>query len=232
MEFGQNEYNQISDYCKGRIGWFVSVWDLPSLKFLVQFDDCAFIKIPSAKITDYQLLWNTLGKKKQIILSTGMSDPGMIAKAIDRVEPYGPFVLRARNIIGKKLYCLMHSTSTYPTKTEELNLKCIQTLKDLYPGIKIGFSNHHPGIVGMVIAATLGAEMIELHITLDRSMWGTDHAASIEPEGVHRLMKYLKTVEQSMGDGIKRIYDSELPIMAKLRGTNYRNHIGTSCMND
>lgn len=202
MEFGKKEYEKISRYCKGRIGWFASVWDMPSLDFISQFDDCAFIKIPSAMITDTKLLTACNDSNKGVIISTGMSDEDIIDNAWTHLN---------------NIECMMHTTSTYPAKSDELNLQCIKTLQELYGDI-IGYSNHHPGLIAMVLAASMGATMLEFHITLDRSMWGTDHSASIEPEGIYKLIKYLKTAEMALGDGVKRIYESELPIMAKLRG--------------
>jgi len=204
MEFEKEEFDEIERYCKGRIGWFASPWDIPSLEFLQSYGSCAFIKVPSALITNKDFLGRLWDSKKQVILSTGASTDQMINDAID--------------IIGsRKIACLMHCTSTYPGKTEELNLRCIETLNKSYPDIPIGFSNHHPGTIYMPIAVALGAKMIEFHITLDRAMWGTDQSASIEPEGVHKLVKYIRGCELALGDGVKRIYDSEVPIMKKLR---------------
>ena len=204
LEFGLPEYEAIDQYCKERgIKWFLSVWDINSLKFAGLFDS-PFIKIPSALITNKKLLEASKIFNKPIILSTGMSTFEMIDNAVD--------------ILGKKrIYCIMHCTSTYPSKPEEMNIKCIAAMKKRYPWTKIGFSNHNQGLTFMVAAASLGAEMIEFHITLDRAMPGSDQAASIEPEGVHRLCKWIRNLDIAQGDGIKRIYDSELPIIRKLR---------------
>jgi N-acetylneuraminate synthase len=205
LEFNGDQYIEISKYCENKgIGWFASPWDLDSLDLLYSISGWKFIKIPSPLLTNTELLATCAVLPKQVILSTGMSEIPMIDRAID--------------ILGKdKIYCIMHCTSTYPSKPEELNLNCIKTLKERYPWAKIGFSNHNPGIIYMPIAVSLGAEMIEFHITLDRSMYGSDQSASVEPEGVFKLVKYIRGVERAMGDGVKKIYDSEIPIMRKLR---------------
>jgi len=203
LEFSYEEYEEIKRYCGDRIGWFASPWDIKSLYDLILLKS-KYIKIPSALITDKELLRSCVDYDSQVILSTGMSTLSMIDEAIE--------------ILGKdRVSCIMACTSTYPSKPEELNLNFITTLKQRYPWVKIGFSNHNPGIVYMAIAAALGAEMIEFHITLDRAMPGSDQASSIEPEGVFKLSKYIRGIEQAMGDGVKKIYDSEIPIMKKLR---------------
>ena len=205
LEFDLQDYHLIDYYCRERkIKWFFSVWDINSLKMATLFDN-PFIKIPSALITDVELL--TACKEltdKPIILSTGMSTWGIVDEAF-------------RMLGRERTYCIMHCTSTYPSKPSELNLNCLKTMKLRYPFTKIGFSNHNPGIIYMPVAAALGAEMIEFHITLDRAMYGSDQAASIEPEGVHKLMKYIRGIDIAMGDGIKKIFESEVPIMKKLR---------------
>jgi N-acetylneuraminate synthase len=203
VEFGKEEYDEIDEHCKSRgIKWTASAWDVGSLYFLYNYQ-LDFIKIPSALITDEVFLRSISKGDVPVILSTGMSTLEMIDKAVE--------------VLGKdKIKCIMHCTSTYPAKESELNLNCIKTLKDRY-GVTIGYSNHHPGLVYMPVAVSLGAEYIETHVTLDRAMWGSDHAASIEPEGIYRLTKYVRGVESSLGNGVKTIYDSELPIMKKLR---------------
>jgi N-acetylneuraminate synthase len=203
LEFTEGEYDEISQYCKGRIGWFASPWDLDSVEFLRKYKDCVFIKIPSALITNYSILDAAIKTEKPVIISTGMSTMQEIDNAV--------------KTLGPSLYCIMHCTSTYPSKPEELNLNMIRTLKDMYPKKKIGFSNHNPGIIYMPVAAALGAEMIEFHGTLERSSYGSDQSSSIEPEGVHKLAKYIKGVTLAMGDGVKKVYDSEIPIIKKLR---------------
>jgi N-acetylneuraminate synthase len=205
LEFSEFDYDEIGTYCLSKgIGWFASPWDLNSLHFLSLFDDCEFIKIPSPLLTNEGLLKECLDIDKQVILSSGMSDIPMIDNAV--------------RILGKeKIYCIMHCTSTYPSKPEELNLKCIADFKQRYGWTKVGFSNHNPGIIFMPIAVALGAEMIETHITLDRASYGSDQSASIESEGVFKLVKHIRNTEKAMGDGIKKILDAEIPIMKKLR---------------
>ena len=205
LEFFRDHYQIIDSYCHRKgIWWFASPWDEDSVLFLNQFKDCQFIKIPSALITNDSILEESRDTGKPIILSTGMSTLDMVDHAID--------------VVGKdKIYCIMHCTSTYPSKPEELNLRCITTLREKYPWAKIGFSNHNPGIIFMPIAVALGAEMIEFHITLDRSIYGSDQSASIEPEGTFKLVKHIRNVGLAMGDGVKKIYDSEIPIIKKLR---------------
>ena len=205
LEFDLIDYHQIDLYCRERrIKWFFSVWDINSLKIALLFNN-PFIKIPSALITNEELL--TACKEltnKPIILSTGMSTWEIVDEAV--------------RMVGKeRIYCIMHCTSTYPSKPSELNLKCLSTMLERYSFTRIGFSNHNPGIIYMPIAVALGSEMIEFHITLDRSSYGSDQAASIEPEGVHKLMKYIRGIDEAMGDGVKKIYDSEVPILKKLR---------------
>lgn len=203
LEFGLEEHCEIDEYCKGKIKWFASPWDLKSIEFLDRFT-LPFIKVPSALLTDKEYLEACREISNKIILSTGMSTPGQIDNAI--------------NVLGRDhIYCLMHCTSTYPTAPKEINIEYIPVLKRLYPELKIGFSNHYSGLMAMVMAITYGAEMVEFHITLDRTMYGSDQAASIEPQGVFKLMEYIRLIEQMRGDGIKRIYDSELPIIDKLR---------------
>jgi N-acetylneuraminate synthase len=211
LEFEGREYDVLDAYIKNRIGWFASPWDEPSIDFLLSYINCCFIKVPSARITDEpylhylakRLTENGLRKRKAI-LSTGMSTYDDLDNAVR--------ILGAQNI-----HSILHCTSTYPSKSDELNLRCIGTLRELYPEIPVGFSNHHPGLIYMPVAVGLGAEMLEFHVTMDRSMYGSDQASSIEPEGVHKLVKWVRGVEQSLGDGVKRVYDSELPIIKKLR---------------
>jgi len=204
LEFYYHDYEQIDRYCKQKnIQWFCSFWDYRSLDLMYQFY-MPFIKVPSAKILQWDLLDEIKEKGAPVIISTGMSTPDEIDKAI--------------NYLGKdRIYCIMACTATYPSQPEEQNLRYILTLKELYPWAKIGFSNHYPGLQAMVSAATLGAEMLEFHLTLDRSMRGSDQSASIEPQGAHELRKRVDLIEKMMGDGVKRVYDSEKPILEKLR---------------
>jgi len=208
LEFGLPEYSLIDSYCsKKGIDWFASVWDLKSADFMLDgFETTPLLKIPSALLTNYELLDACANhpRWKPIILSTGMSTLQMLDDAI--------------KTIGKhKIYCIMHCTSTYPTDPQEINIECLPMLKGLYPWTKIGFSNHYPGLMAMTLAMAHGVDMLEFHITLDRTMYGSDQAASIEPQGVFKLMEYVRLIEQMRGSGIKEIYDSEIPIMAKLR---------------
>lgn len=204
MEFGDKEYGEIEQFCSF-IGmeWFLSVWDTDSVETALKFRN-PLIKIPSACLTNDELLWTVKATKIPVILSTGMSDMQMVENAVD--------------ILDGRVACIMHCVSTYPSKPEEQNMNCITTLKKKFPKIPIGFSNHFTGITFIPVAAALGAEWIEYHITLDRAMWGTDQAASFEPEAMFKVNKYLRNIEKGMGDGEKRILDSEVPIMKKLRG--------------
>ena len=205
LEFSEEQFQLLDTYCFSKgIGWFASPWDMDSLAFLSDFNDCQFIKIPSPLLTNEGLLKACLDIDKPVILSSGMSNIGMIDNAV--------------RILGKrKIYCIMHCTSTYPSKPEELNLSCITDFRKRYSWTKVGFSNHNPGIIFMPIAVALGAEVIEFHITLDRASYGSDQSASIESEGVFRLLKHIRNTEIAMGDGVKRVMDSEIPIMRKLR---------------
>ncbi len=202
VEFGQEEYQEIDRYCKEKnITWFSSVWDIPAVDFLQQFNPVCY-KIPSASLTDHELLRKVKSLNVPVILSTGMSTMEQIKKSVD--------------VIGTENLLLTHTTSTYPCEPDELNLRAIQTLKEEFD-VPIGYSGHEVGLIPSVIATALGACLIERHITLDRAMWGTDQAASVEPGGVERLVKYLRVTEQALGDGVKRVYDSEKPSLKKLR---------------
>ena len=202
LEFDELDYLQIDEYCRGKIGWFGSPWDIVSMDFLAQFDQ-PFIKIASAQITNEELI-AAKSPTQKFIISTGGSTIEQIDRAIE--------------IIGEdRIYCIMHCTSTYPTKPEEINMLAMVALKERYPWTKIGFSNHYPGLNAMRMAATMGADMIEFHLTLDRTMYGSDQAASIEPRGLFEFMETLKLTGKMMGDGIKCVYSSEIPIMEKLR---------------
>lgn len=203
LEFGELAYQEINNYCKERrIKWFASPWDIVSMDFISKFD-IPFIKIASAILTNKELL-SVKSVKQPFILSTGGSTFEQIQDAVD--------------ILGKdRIHCIMHCTSTYPTSPDEINAEFINKMKDLFPWTKIGFSNHYPGLMAMRLAAAYGADMIEFHLTLDRAMYGSDQAASIEPRGAFELIRDIRLIERMRGDGVKRVYDSELPIMAKLR---------------
>ncbi len=206
VEFNQAQYREIDRYCKEKgIPWLVSVWDEPSVDFMEQFDTPAY-KIPSASLTDHNLIRRARATGKPLILSTGMSTMQQIHKAVQ--------------VSGEENLVLMHCTSTYPCEPEELNLKMIETLRREFPNVPIGYSGHEVGLVPSAVAVALGACMVERHLTLDRAMWGSDQAASVEPGGFERLVKYIRVTEASLGDGIKRVYESERPSMKKLRRVN------------
>jgi N-acetylneuraminate synthase len=202
LEFGLNEYQEIDRYCKQKnIPWFASVWDEPSVDFLQQFDPICY-KIPSASLTDKKLLLHARETGLPIILSTGMSTMEQIKEAV--------------KVLGKENLLITHATSTYPCDPEELNLTMIQTLREKF-SCPIGYSGHEVGLIPTVVAVAMGASLVERHITLDRAMWGSDQAASVEPGGVERLVKYIRVTEQALGDGIKRVYESEMSSLRKLR---------------
>jgi len=202
LEFGKEEYDEIDRYCREKgIVWYASAWDEESVDFLEQYETPCY-KIASASLTDDNLLRHHLQYNRPIIISTGMSTLEEVDHAVE--------------ILGKDHRLILHCTSTYPSQVEELNLRVMQTLKDRY-GVSIGYSGHEVGLAPSIAAATLGACMIERHITLDRSMWGSDQSASVEPQGFARMIKDIRAIEVAMGDGVKRVYDSELPIRAKLR---------------
>ena len=202
LEFGRDEYAAIDDYCRELgILWLASCWDENSVDFMEQFSPPCY-KIASASLTDGNLLRYHRKTERPIILSTGMSSLEEIDQAI--------------KVLGSQDLIVLHCTSTYPSKPEELNLAVIPALQKRY-GVPIGYSGHEVGLQTTVAAATLGACLVERHITLDRSMWGSDQAASVEPPGFARMVRDIRTVEISLGDGAKRIYESEIPIREKLR---------------
>jgi N-acetylneuraminate synthase len=206
VEFGFSEYEQIDIYCREKgIDWFASPWDEEALEFLQQFNPVMY-KIASASLTDNLLLSRMKKTGKPIMLSTGMSTIEEIDKAVE--------------LIGNKNLLLAQSTSTYPCRLQELNLKVIQTYKERYPGVPIGYSGHETGLAPSLAAVALGASFIERHITLDRAMWGTDQAASVEIVGLQRLVKDIRDIEKALGDGIKKVYNSEFNNLKKLRRTN------------
>jgi N-acetylneuraminate synthase len=205
VEFGREEYDKIDAYCREKgITWFASVWDEPSVDFLEVYHPVAY-KIPSASLTDHALLKKLRSTKRPLILSTGMSSMEQIRKAV--------------KLLGTEDLILTHTTSTYPCEPEELNLNMIGTLKKEFP-CPVGYSGHEVGLVTSVVAVGLGACLVERHITLDRAMWGSDQAASVEPGGIERLVKYIRVTEKALGDGVKRVYDSEKSSLKKLRRVN------------
>jgi len=202
LEFGEDDFAEINSFCKSvKIAWFASPWDEGSVDFLQQFNIPVY-KIASASLTDDHLLQHIRKTGKPIILSTGMSTYAEIDHAVE--------------LLGKEDLVLMHTTSTYPANYDELNLSCIPTMAKRY-GVPIGYSGHETGIPTSVAAAVLGACCVERHITMDRAMWGSDQAASLEPNGVSRLVRDIRLWEQSIGDGVKRVYEREMPILKKLR---------------
>ena len=199
LEFTESDYREIDDYCGVLdIDWFASCWDMESVDFIEQFRPPAY-KIASACLTDDFLLEH-YPKDRTIILSTGMSTAWEIGHAIGIVE--------------KDNLIILHCTSTYPSEDRELNLRCIKSFPNR---TLVGYSGHERGIATTVAAVALGACVIERHITLDRTLWGSDQSSSLEPQGFTRLVRDIRAVEEALGDGIKKVYDSELPIIKKLR---------------
>lgn len=203
IEFGAREYAEIDRYCSERgIHWFASSWDPVALEFIEQFEPVAH-KVASASLTDIPLLEKLRDTGRPIILSSGMSTMDEIRRGVE--------------VIGTDNLILCHSTSAYPCKPELLNLRMVQTLTSEFPDVPIGYSGHETGLQTTVAAVALGACVVERHITLDRAMWGTDQAASVEPGGLGRLVRDIRIIERALGDGIKVVYDEELPIKKKLR---------------
>lgn len=202
VEFGVEEYREINRYCaEKKISWFASCWDIPSVDIIDSFAPVCY-KIASATITDHTLLRHIQKTGRTVTLSTGMSTMEEIESAVD--------------ILSKNPLLIAHCTSTYPCKPEELNLSMIKTLEKRFK-VPIGYSGHEVGLQTTYAAVTLGAKFIERHITLDRAMWGSDHAASIEPWGFMRLVRDIRVIEKALGNGVKKVYDSEMPIRKRLR---------------
>jgi N-acetylneuraminate synthase len=203
VEFGVEEYSAVAKHARERgIHWFASPWDTESVDFLEQFDVPAH-KVASASLTDDELLRKLRSTGRTIILSTGMSTMKQIRHAVE--------VLGSDNIL------LCHATSTYPAPAEQLNLRMIHTLQGEFPNVPIGYSGHETGLQTTVAAVALGAVFVERHITLDRAMWGSDQAASVEPPGLQRLVRDIRVVTAALGDGVKQVYPGELAAMKKLR---------------
>jgi N-acetylneuraminate synthase len=202
VEFGVDEYAEIDALCK-QLGmdWFVSPWDEPAIDFIEQFSPVCY-KVPSAALTDLPLLKKMRATGRPMIVSTGMSTMDQIRRAIAE--------------IGNENLVITHTTSAYPCDPDELNLRMIQTLKDEFD-VPVGYSGHEVGLVPSAVAVALGACLVERHITLDRAMWGSDQAASVEPQGMEKLVKYIRVTEMALGDGVKQVYDSELSSLKKLR---------------
>jgi len=203
IEFGYDEYKEIDSYCKQRgIDWFASAWDVEAVDFLEEFNPVMY-KIASASLTDENLLRKIKSTNRPVMLSTGMSTLEQVEEAVE--------------LLGTDNLLIAQSTSTYPCSVDELNLKVIQTYKEKFPRVPIGYSGHETGLAPTLAAVALGATFVERHITLDRAMWGTDQAASVEIGGMFRLVKDIRDIEKALGDGIKKVYDSELSNMKKLR---------------
>jgi N-acetylneuraminate synthase len=202
LEFGREQYQEIDAYCRTKpIAWTASGWDEASVDFIDEFDP-PYYKVASASLTDDALLEHTRAKGKPVVLSTGMSTLEQIDHAVE--------------VLGKEDLVLLHCCSAYPSQYRDLNLRAIPVLRERY-GVPIGYSGHETGIASSVAAVALGACVVERHITLDRSMWGSDQAASLEPNGISRVVRDIRLVEEAMGDGVKRVADTEVPVMQKLR---------------
>ncbi|KUP98189.1 N-acetylneuraminate synthase family protein [Thermobifida cellulosilytica] len=204
VEFGRDEYAEIAKLCDAYgLQWFASPWDVPSVEFLESFDVVAH-KVASASVTDHELLRALAATGKPIILSTGMSTLEEIDAAVD--------------LLDRRKLVIMHSTSTYPMPEEEANLRTITTLRERY-GVPVGYSGHERGLQISLAAVTLGAVAVERHITLDRTMWGSDHAASLEPAGLQHLVRDIRVIEKALGDGVKRVFPGEEEPRRRLRRT-------------
>ncbi len=202
VEFGDKEYSEIDTYCKSKgVAWFASCWDIPSVDFVAKFQVPCH-KLASATITNIPMLKHIAAQGVPVILSTGMSSMEEIKAAVACFD--------------KNQLIIAHSTSTYPCKPSELNLRMIHTLEREFDCL-VGYSGHETGLQTTCAAVVLGACCVERHITLDRAMWGSDHAASLEPMGLMRLVRDIRVNEEAMGDGVKKVYDSEKPILQRLR---------------
>lgn len=203
IEFGFSEYEIIDQYCKEKgILWFASAWDVDSVKFLEEFDPVLY-KISSASLTDDELLLEIRLTEKPVMISTGMSSLFEIDRAI--------------NQLNRNQLMIAQSTSSYPCNLDELNINVIESYKKRYPYVPIGYSGHETGLAPTYAAVAKGAAFVERHITLDRASWGSDQAASVEIMGLYRLVKDIRDIEKALGDGIKRVYESEKKSMLKLR---------------
>ncbi len=202
VEFDENQYQELADFAsKFGIHLFASPWDVESVDFLVKMNH-PVIKIPSASITDIELLEKIAATGLPVMMSTGMSTMEQIDKAV--------------SVLNKENLLIAHSTSAYPCDPSELNLKMIPVLQSRFQ-VPVGYSGHETGLQTTVAAVTLGACFVERHVTLDRAMWGSDQSASVEPPGLQRLVRDIRTVESALGDGVKKVYESELKPMSRLR---------------
>ena len=204
VEFNEDEYRAIDALCRDLgIDWTVSCWDEEAVAFMEANFDLPFYKAASASLTDLRLIKAMASTGRPLMISTGMSTSEEIDHAVR--------ALQGANIL------IAHSTSAYPCATEELNLRMIETLRTMYPDAFVGYSGHEVGLATTYAAVALGARFIERHVTLDRAMWGTDQAASVEIAGLERMIRDIREIERAIGDGVKRVYDSELGVRAKLR---------------
>jgi N-acetylneuraminate synthase len=202
LELGLEQYQQIDRYChEVNILWFASCWDEASVDFIDAFSPPCY-KIASASLTDDALLRHTRSKGRPLILSTGMSSLEQIEHAVE--------------VVGKKDLVVLHACSAYPSAYGDLNLRAMASLRERL-GVPVGYSGHETGLSSTIAAVALGASVVERHVTLDRAMWGTDQAASLEPNGITRLVRDIRLVESAMGDGVKKVQPSEIPVMKKLR---------------
>lgn len=207
LEFGLEQYRKIDEFCQEMgIPWMASCWDERSVDFIAQFDVPCF-KIASASLTDDALLRHTRAIGKPVILSTAMSTLGEIDHAVD--------------VLGKKDLVILQATGTYPANYDEIDLRVIPEFRTRY-GVPVGYSGHETGIASSVAAVAIGACVVERHITLERSMWGSDQAASLGPSGLSRLVRDIRLVEMALGSGTKRVFDREIPVMKKLRRVGAR----------
>lgn len=203
VEFDREQYIEIGDHATLRgLDWFASPWDEPSVDFLEDLNVVAH-KVASASVTDLGMLTRLAATGKPVLLSTGMS-------TLEEID-------RAVVTLGTERLIILHATSTYPLPAEEANIRTILTLRDRYPGVPIGYSGHERGLQISLAAVALGAVAVERHITLDRTMWGSDHAASLEPQGLEHLVRDIRVIEEALGDGVKRVFPGELAPQAKLR---------------
>jgi len=203
VEFGRDEYAEIAEHAALHgLDWFASPWDVPAVADLESYGVAAY-KIASASVTDLELLETVRGTGKPVILSTGMS-------TMDEID-------RAVTVLGTERLVVLHATSSYPMPPEEANLLMIPTLKQRFPGVPVGYSGHERGLQISLAAVALGAVAVERHITLDRTMWGSDHSASLEPQGLDHLVRDIRIIGDALGDGVKRVYPGEEAPKAKLR---------------
>ncbi len=202
LEFSADQYKEIDRFCREvGITWFASSWDEASIDFMEQFNPPVY-KVASASLTDDNLLRHTRATGKPVILSTGMSTMEQVDHAVE--------------VLGTDNLALMHTCSAYPSHYPDLNLRVITTLRERFD-VPVGYSGHETGLASTIAAVALGACIVERHITTDRAMWGSDQAASLEPNGINKLVRDIRLVEESMGDGVKRVLPVEEPIIQKLR---------------